>query len=1032
MVLQWSPLMGQLPAFQSTGYTTENSSISHNTVLNVFQDSRGFLWIGTMDGLNRFDGQHFEIYRHNPADSTTISDSFIHGIFERSDGKLWIGTRDGGFNILDPKTNNIRRIEYRNDNKFNVPNRPSNLMFEDSEGFFWIGFFASSMGTFDDATQRYIPIALELEVTERPISSVNSVLEFSDGSFLISSLEGLFHIRQEEIARFRENPAKAGPITVERVLFSKKNPFPETNALYIDNEGALWGEMVGIGFEKVELLGFPEHVQLSVKSGVLSTSSDNVVIERESYLLFGAGGGAIEYIDKVTNNRQRIRVSEKEITGSSRIFLDNDGNIWFATWGGGLFILEEKKGIELYNSTNGLPFDFMLAFADDTNGTWIGSNGGLAFLGEDGRITPYNGNESGLDNVNIWSLWRDDLGLWISTRFSGLYFISNNSIESGTLTARNFNPDNSLILYEDVHQVLRDSRGWLWLGYQGNGVQIIKNVEEWLNGAPANVQLLSDETPEPAINSRSIRKFYEDNDGNIWIATTDNGFNYVKFNDQAVSEITTFEYHSDSNEGLSHPDGRNILQQNDSTFWFASYGGGITRWRSSSNSLLNLRTNDGLANNSTYGVLADKNERFIWISTNNGISRLDTESLRFTNFTTADGLQNNEFNTGAYLKKQDGRLVFGGVGGFNIIDTEELALDEKTPPVFISEINVFNEPLKTDTAAIFRQQLTLPYDQNFLSFEFSALDLSQPQFVQFAYKLTGVDEEWVYSGNRNFADYPNLEPGEYLLQVKAANSDGFWNEEGVSLSLTINPPWWQTIWFRIMAALSIITAFGLIIRHYSQRKLKVQIRKMEIEQKLRGERERISRDLHDHVGAQLANIMSGLSLVDKYNEFGEKEKSSDLMNSLRGDAEVTINQLRETIWALNQNALTLEEFSDHLKSYLKNQSALTSALRVHVEVQEDTEVTLSSTQALNLFRIIQEASQNTLKYAKAQNLQIRIEQVHKAVLILVRDDGTFRKKGSDFNGGYGMTNMQKRAHEINAQFSVDTSNGTEIKVRLPI
>jgi|GEM_PF-571288 len=1025
-------IIAQYPQFTSVGYTSENSDLSHDTILNIFQDSRGFLWIGTMDGLNRFDGRDFEIYRHNPADSSTLSDSFIHGVFERSDGMIWIGTRDGGFNILNPYTESIQRLEYQANEGNGIPNKPANLMFEDSKGFFWIGFFTSSMGTYDDELQKFIPINLQLKVTEDPVTSINHVLEFNDGSFLFSSLEGIYYINPGNIEQFRLNPAAHQPVNVVRIPFNRENQAPETNALYVDQEGRLWAELVGSTFEEVNSDFFSSELEMSINSGVVSSSSPNVIIEHQDYLLRGAGGGYLEFIHKETKLRQGILVSDEELNGTARLYVDNNDNHWFATWGGGFYLLKEKKGISLYTSEDGLQSEFMLAFADEIDGTWIGTNEGLAFLDSTGIITPHNKKIPDLGSQSIWSLWRDDLGLWITTRFDGVYFISDESIRSGSLATMNFTTENSLILQNDVHQIMRDSRGWLWIGYQGNGVQIIKNVEAWLNGVPANTIIISDTTPEESINSRSIRKLYEDDDGNMWVATTDNGFNYLVFDGSEIQKVETFEYQPNKEFSLSHRDARNIYQQDDSTFWFASYGGGITRWRSDSNTLLNLRTNNGLANNSTYGILPDKNRQFLWVSTNNGLSRLNTGTLKFENFTTADGLQNNEFNTGAYHLKEDGRLIFGGVAGFNVIDTDLITSESTEPPVFITSINLFNEVLDMDSSALFKGEISLSYNENFLSFEFAALDFHQPEEIQYAYMMEGVDEDFVYSGNRSFADYPNLKPGEYTFWVRAANSDGYWNETGTSTRIVINPPWWATAWFRTISGLLFLFGLVSVIRYYAQRRLKEQIRKMEVEQKLRDERERISRDLHDHVGAQLANIMSGLSLVDKYNDFDEKEKSAELMTSLKGDAEITIKQLRDTIWALNQNELNLAEFCDHLRAYFKTQSALQSSLDINIKSNQQGTVLLSSAQALNLFRIIQEASQNTLKYAGASELNILLIQVDGTLQVKIKDDGLFKENGVSFNGGYGMKNMRKRAEEIYGDIEIKTDNGTEVIVKIPV
>lgn len=634
--------------------------------------------------------------------------------------------------------------------------------------------------------------------------------------------------------------------------------------------------------------------------------------------------------------------------------------------------------------------------------------------------------------TGIWNIERDDLGLWLATLIDGLIFVPNTEIATVRMEGKNFQPENSFLLNRHIHQVLRDRRGWLWIGYEGQGIQILKNVKEWLNGEPARIQVLTTALNEPRINSMSIRKIVEDDNGNIWVGSNDNGADYLSITDGEITRVLHFGTGEGDDISISHNNVRNILQQNDSTFWLATYGGGIHRWIEGSEVTEHFTTNDGLANNSTYGILKDEDPNLIWISTNNGLSRLDTETYRFTNFTTADGLQNNEFNTGAYFKRNNGDLVFGGVNGFNIIDTRSLTVNHDQPPVYITSTNLFNKPYKNDSTALFNQSLELTYDQNFLSFEFAALDYEDPTAIEYAYKMEGVDPDWVYSGNRNFADYPNLVPGEYTFRVKAANSDGYWNEEGASLAVTIAPPWWQSTWFRVLFVTVILGLVTGLVRYFSQRKLRQQIRKMEIENRLRNERERISRDLHDHVGAQLANIISGLSLVDKYNEFEQKDKSQNLMRSLKGDAEVTIKQLRETIWALNQSELDLGAFSEHLRTYFKNQSALTESLSINLEIKGDESTKLSSTQALNLFRIIQEASQNTLKYAGAENLHINFERQNGTLKVSVKDDGQFKGDQSQFNGGYGMKNMNKRAREIGGVVEVNTENGTEVTVKFSL
>lgn len=1020
-------IAAQYPSFTSTHYTTQNIGLSHNTVLNMTEDEAGFIWISTMDGLNRFDGKTMKIYRHNPADTTSLSDSFIHGLVPDKEDMYWIGTRNGGINLLNPKTDRIQRIEHTPNDAGSIPDSPVSVIYRDSRDSMWVGFFTGLLGFYDRSEDRFLPMRMKKMGTEKPVTSVNVILEMNDGSFFFSSLEGLYYIPAHAIQAFRVDPESQDYVLVEQIPVAPNDPTPDSNILHIDDTGTLWVERIGQDMVALNTSEIPAHIQKSLASGALKSSTEHIIIQREGYFLKGAPDGKLIVVDTIDHSQTMINPTGKETQGGAKLFEDSKGRIWFYTWGDGFHLLQERKGIEHYTSKDGLPSDFILGFEDEGDATWIATNNGLAKRTSNGQIISYHNKINGYPDDTIWALCRDNLGLWVGTRHDGLFLIPDNELRKKRPKAQNFSTHNSFLPNYDVHDILRDSRGWLWLIFEGDGAYVIRNVEAWLRGEPANVMVLSEDVGEQSISSRFLRTVYEDKEGNMWLATNQNGFNYVQFDGENLREITWFE-REESGNGIAHRDGRSVYQQDENTFWLATYGGGIARWKKAENKITNFNSSDGLANNSTYGIVPDQNQRYIWISTNNGLSRLDTETLTFTNFTVADGLQNNEFNTGAYHQKENGLLFFGGVNGFNVINTKEIGVNDSPPPVYVTDIRLFNEPLNDDTVSIYQQEIILPYNENFLSFEFAALDYAQPLSVQYAHKLEGVDDDWVMTGNRNFADYPGLIPGLYTLKVKAANGDGVWNEEGTSVRVIIRPPWWATWWFRLISVTVIIIVFVSVIRHWAQRRLKEQIRKMEIENRLRNERERISRDLHDHVGAQLANIMSGLSLVDKYNEFDEKKKAEELVSSLRGDAQITIKQLRETIWALNQSELTVPKFVEHMKLYFKTQSALNATVGVSIYNKANDEAQLSSAQALNLFRIIQEAAQNTLKYAEATSLSIHFSQKGRQMELCIKDNGTFKSDNNSFNGGYGLKNMKKRAKDINADIELDTTQGTEIRI----
>ena len=1027
----------QPASYTAAWYHSQNTGLSHNTVTGITMDQEGFLWVSTIDGLNRFDGKSVKIYRHEASDSTSISDNFIHGVLADEKGMLWIGTRDGGINKFDPVTEHFQHYKYSDTLKNSIPNAPLNLFFKDEMGAFWASVGEESFGIFDPQTGAYQKAKIRDTKTRDEISSPNTVVIFNDGSMMGASFTGLFYLTAEEVEAFREDHKKT-TVEAEQINLSSFGALPNLNRLVIDKYGAIWFSGDSETLLKVDKSVLSEAVISAIESGTRIELSNKHFIESGDQLIYGAGVLGICTMNILTENNSCEQI---EIGGESfdptKLYQDPEGGIWATSWGKGFIRLEERETFKLFNTANqpGMDTNFILAFEEEPGkGLWIGGSNGIYFLNTESQTVSRDLKiAETLRESSIWSLERGSSGLWVVSIRRGLFFIPLNSDGKVSGVVKNFTPENSFISSYLLHQVLIDSRGWMWLGYEGNGLQLIREPNAILNDDPVNVeQFLPEQAQENDIGGNKIRKIYEDLNGDIWLATMQNGFTKIDINKGIVGNISVFRHDPEDVNSISFNDGRSIYHQNDSTYWFATYGGGINRWNVNTDEFMRLGTEQGLANNSTYGILPDMDDSYIWISTNSGLSRLNTESLEFNTYTPEEGIQNLEFNTGAYHQMSNGWLAFGGIGGFNIIDTEKLKINNNPPPIYITDIKLFNESYEADTSAVYKNYLKLKYDQNFLSFEFSALDLSNPSANQYAYKMEGVDNEWVYSENRNFADYPNLQAGDYKFRVRASNSDGIWNEAGISLPISITPPWWQTLWFRITAGSILFTGFILGIRYFLQRRLKEQIRQMEMENKLRNERERISRDLHDHVGAQLANIKTGLSLADKYSKSDNKEKSSDLMNSIMNDADLTIKQLRETIWALNQSSITLAKFMEHVKMYFRNQTSFNEVLNLNYSLEADDELELSATQALNIFRIVQEASQNTLKYANAQNLKVSILHRKGCLNVVIEDDGCFKGGEADFNSGYGMGNMKKRAQEIEGEITVGTSDGTKIMLTVGV
>ena len=406
------------------------------------------------------------------------------------------------------------------------------------------------------------------------------------------------------------------------------------------------------------------------------------------------------------------------------------------------------------------------------------------------------------------------------------------------------------------------------------------------------------------------------------------------------------------------------------------------------------------------------------------------KTKEFRHYYKEDGLQSSEFNSNAYFKAADGTLFFGGLNGINAFDPREIHDNPNVPPVKITSIKLFDEPLKTDTAYWNIHSLTLPYMQNSLSFEFAAPEFTNAGNNQYAYTMDGVDNAWIKSGDKRFARYPALPPGQYTFRVKASNSDGVWQQVPTEIQITILPPFWQRLWFRIAIALLLIAGIAGVIYSLQKQKHQRQIRSLELQQKIQLERERISRDLHDNVGTQLSLISNNIEWVAHPLKTITEEEKAEKLQFVNETARDIIATLRETIWALNKHEIPLEEFSDKLKSFVQKQLVMYPEIELNFIERIEQSIILGPSEALNLFRICQEAIANALKYANAAVIDIEIVSGEGKYKVSITDNG----RGFDITAvspavQNGLENMKHRAQDIDSRLDIQTnSSGTKITV----
>jgi signal transduction histidine kinase len=636
-----------------------------------------------------------------------------------------------------------------------------------------------------------------------------------------------------------------------------------------------------------------------------------------------------------------------------------------------------------------LPDPYVKAIHEDRRGSlWVGLwaiPGGL-FLADArreffARFSHDPLNPSSLAS-NLVRVIRDDAEgyLWIGMT-GGLSRIHLDSLSSATFY--NY-PSRALqtnsLSHDDVFSLLireRNKEKDVWVGTYAGGV----------NRLDPQKGEFTHYRPDPAathyVCSDRITTVYEDRRGNIWAGTL---------------------------SGVAW-----LVRQSDGTARFECFG-----------------EEDGLLHDQALAILEDDHGS-IWVTTLGGLSRFDPSTRRFTNFYSGIHLPITEFNVNAASTGANGRMYFGGVNGFIHFHPDSIRIQNEPPSVVITSLKVFEKEVRLDTSIILKKEVRLSHDEDFLSFEFAALDFREPARNRYAYKMEGLNSEWVQIGNRRYVSFSNLEPKEYTLRVKASNNDGVWNEEGTALRIVIEPPFWMTTWFRLASAAILLLALTVTIRQISTRKLRRRLHEMEIREKVQEERERISNDLHDHIGANLTNLATGLEVSQRYALREDDDNLKDNLSYLEKHTRSTIEALRETIWSLNLESgsagLLMQRIEDFLEVCRRVQTGVVLA---HSFVG-DEKYPLSPAEALNLYRICQETVNNALKHAMAKKIAVTVKTETDVLILHISDDGVgFEPSEETAGAGYGLAGIRRRASRIGAEVCIRSAqgSGTVVEVRL--
>jgi ligand-binding sensor domain-containing protein/signal transduction histidine kinase len=817
-----------------TALTGEEGLPSGN-VFGITQDGQGFLWFATSDGLSRYDGYSFRTFRFERGNSNSPSSSSLVGI-ERGQGNvLWLATTSGGVDRFDSVTETF--THYRHD-----PNDTNSLsgsgihiycLHEDRQGALWVGTTDRGLNRLDPATGTFTHYRHDSqEANSLSSDRIESIYQDSGGMMWIGTSDaGLNRLDpvSGQITRYLPNPVDPHAL-----------PDAMVQAMYEDRAGTFWVATLKAFATLDRQTG--RFTRYAIAPAQPDAGRLNAIMhfhdDAAGNLWLGTRGAGILKFDR----RQRRVVQYKSDPADPHSLRNNfvgslhedpSGTLWVGTLGGGANVFSTRPPKFAHykheaDNPNSVADNFIFSIFEDQAGlVWIGTSRTLNRW--DRRSNTWQvyrdapTNPAGITTGSVTATQEDlDGTLWFGTYRGGL---NRFDPKTGHFKAYRFDASDPHSLSDDIIRSLyRDSSGVLWVGGWFNGLNRFDRTTETFQRYP------HDPGNPGSLGGGSVTDIYEDRARTLWVATEGGGLNRF---DPATETFKRFKHDPRNLASLANDDVRVLYEDRAGQFWVGT-AGGLCMFDRANGTCAVYTEKEGLPNNTIEGILEDE-EGNLWISTNNGLSRFNPKTKAFRNYDLSDGLQSNEFNVfTAFCKSpHTGEMYFGGINGFNVFDPRRVVDDPFKPPVVLTDFRLFGQSVPVGGTSVLPRpinqvdRLTLPHDQNSLSFEFAALSYVAPAKNRYRYKLAGFDADWRDVDSRErLAVYTGLDAGDYVFRVQGSNDDGVWNEQGTSIAITITPPWWQTWWFRVSGATALLAlayaGYGLRVRSIQKRSLRLE------------------------------------------------------------------------------------------------------------------------------------------------------------------------------------------------------------------